>query len=163
MTDRTFPRYGSEYDLDIATRTLYGEARSKPVDDDAGVVWVLVNRAREAQAYINRTGKCRHPLFGDGTVASAALMPWQFSCWNSNDPNLPKMKALSPADAGYQACRQVVEAVVAGRVRDPTRGSKHYLTTALLRQINASSKPHWAKGQGPAVVLGPHAFFNNIA
>lgn len=162
MSTPPLPRV-SEHDLDIATRTVYGEARSAPVDDDAGVVWVLVNRAREAQAYINRTGKARHPLFGDGTVASAALMPWQFSCWNSNDPNLPKMRALSSTDPSYRACRAVVEAVVSGRVLDPTRGSKHYLTTVLLRQINASPKAHWAKGLTSAVVLGPHAFFNNVA
>ena len=46
---------------------------------------------------------------------------------------------------------------------DPTRGSKHYVTAALLRQINASPSAHWAKGLLPAVVLGPHAFFNNVA
>lgn len=136
-------------DLDIAAGTVWGEARGKPPTDDIAVAHVIVNRARLAAAYVARKGR-PHPLFGDGTLAGACLAPWQFSCWNANDPNRAKMAALSDVTlAPFKALvqRALIEP-------DPTRGATHYHADYV--------SPAWAAGKEPTVTLGPHLFYNDI-
>lgn len=136
------------HDEDIAARTLWGEARGEPVAGQLAVAHVLWNRARIASEWKAR-GR-RHPLFGDGTLAGVCLAPWQFSCWNANDPNRPKMEALT--------AKQLEPFIaIVRRARhepDPTKGSTHYHTKAV--------SPAWSRGLTPAAVIGAHMFFNNV-
>lgn len=136
------------YGEEVAARTIWGEARGEPEAGRLAVAHVIWNRARIASAR-KAAGK-RHPLFGDGTLEGVCLQPWQFSCWNANDPNRAKMEALT-----REQLAPFVAVVRRARVEpDPTKGSTHYHTAAVA--------PPWSKGLTPAVVIGAHRFFNNV-
>ena len=65
------------------------------------VASVIMNRCAIAKAYLAKHDK-PHPLFGDGSPSSACLAPYQFSCWNPNDPNRSVIEALGPVSGAYQ-------------------------------------------------------------
>lgn len=118
--------------------TLYGEARGEPIDGKRGVAWVVRNRRDAAKAWLAKRGT-KHPLFGDGTVGGVVLRPWQFSCWNKGDANLPKLLEIvqtNGASAGV-GLWAVLRAVAAGVLTeppewpDPTYGATHYCVKAL--------------------------------
>jgi len=67
-------------DLIIAAKTLWGEARGDSVEGRLAVAHVFMNRWRSTGGQWAK----------DDTLAKTCLRPWQFSAWNSNDPNLPK-------------------------------------------------------------------------
>jgi N-acetylmuramoyl-L-alanine amidase len=68
-------------DIDVVARTLYGEARGEGKQGMIAVACVIVTRAMIAAEYVDANGK-PHPLFGDGSLASACQAPLQFSCWD---------------------------------------------------------------------------------
>ena len=118
--------------------TLYGEARGETAMGKRAVAWCVRNRMDKAHDWKAARGRS-HPLFGDGTVAGAVLKPWQFSCWNKGDPNLPNLLEIvqtngESAGAGMWA---VLKAVAAGVLKespewdDPTYGATHYVIVSL--------------------------------
>lgn len=121
--------------------TLYGEARGETALGKRAVAWVVRNRMAQAERYIAKRGRS-HPLFGNGTVAGAVLKPWQFSCWNKGDPNLPKLLDIvqtngESAGAGLWAVlKAVAQGVLEGEWDDPTFGATHYCTLALWGDDN---------------------------
>src|SRR5215468_10322728 len=80
----------SQAEIDTVARTVWAEARGEGVAGMTAVACVIMNRARIASQYKQDHGR-PHPLFGDGTLASCCTHPWQFSCWNENDPNRQKL------------------------------------------------------------------------
>lgn len=151
-THPTYPRRKpAPADLDIACRTVWGEARGDVWLSKLGVAYVLVNRANIAKAYRDRTGK-DHALFGDGTLAGAALVPFQFSVWLKADPNFKRL-ARASQQPGWEECVDAVMTAVSGRQRDPTGSATHYTAK--------NSRPAWARGQ-PSVVLGQHRFYRLV-
>lgn len=131
------PEVRSE-DLDILARTIYGEARGEDWEGKIAVGHVVLNRA------IRR----------DTSAAHEAQRPWQFSCWNHNDPNRAKLLAVTEADAAFRECLRAAEAVLTGAEPDPTEGATHYHTPAV--------SPFWSRGKEPCAVIGGHLFFNDI-
>lgn len=141
----------------IAALTLWGEARGETHQGRVAVMWVIRNRA-EANMW-----------WGRG-IAGVCLYPYQFSCWNSNDPNRSKMLGMligrtldaprltetAAADPLVMDCLEVVDAVCGGREIDPTHGASHYFDKRL------PSTPTWAIGRVPSAVIGHHAFYANI-
>jgi N-acetylmuramoyl-L-alanine amidase len=125
-------------DLDIATRTLFGECRGEPDEGRVAVMWVIRNRAE-------------HPGWWGKSVAGVCLAKSQFSCWNMNDPNREKLKAVPAYDPVYTALQSVVERVLNGEVPDPTGGASHY------EVIGTGAA--WAKDRKPDAVIGHHAFY----
>lgn len=156
MTSR-LPAAYTPQDRETLARTLWGEARGEiedtgPVAFEA-VAWVVRTRAAVAAAYVRR-GR-RHPLFGDGSVRSACLSPWQFSCWNAGDPNLPRLLAVTDRDALFRLALGVASAVLDGAVPDPTGGADHYVVTSWV------PRTRWA-AQNPdrrTAVIGRHSFY----
>lgn len=134
-------------DQDILARTLYGEARGEGGGGMQAVACVVLNR----QALWSK-----HPHFGDGTIASVCLAPWQFSSWNANDPNLPKVKAVTFSDPTFAQCLQIASDAMAGLLKDVTNGATFYYVTN-------STIPSWAIDKTPCVVIGHHSFFRDIA
>lgn len=129
-----------ERDIDILTRTLYGEAKSGSVQDAQAIACVVLNRVH----YRNWPNK----------IADVCLQPWQFSCWNHNDPNRDRiMKAKS--GKWFDRCRQIAEDAARGDLDDPTQQSTHYHTHAM-------GKPKWAKKRWPVYNTPSHAFYNDI-
>ena len=133
-------------DIDIATRTVWGEARGEDYDGKKAVAHVILNRSSG-------------DLWGDGkpdwwgeTVEQVCLKPRQFSCWNENDPNRAKMLALSNIDAYYQECEHAF--LYAADEEDFTDGATHYHVAGL--------HPKWAAGKSPQHEFGHHLFYCDI-
>lgn len=141
------------HDLETLARTIYGEARGETDTGMIAVGCVAVNRARIALAWVAKHGR-PHPLFGDGSVRSACLAPWQFSSWNENDPNRAKLLAVSLDDPLMARCVQAARAAI--DLPDITHGSTHYYATSM------AEPPTWALNHTAAAHIGHHLFFNNI-
>lgn len=132
------------HDLDILSRTLYGEAEAGNAADAKAIASVVMNRAR----YRN----------WPDTAAEVCLQPWQFSCWNANDPN--RARILAAKGPWFDRCREIASAALSGALPDPTSGSTHYYATFI-------KKPKWAKGKQPVYRVThnrghEHLFFNDV-
>ena len=127
-------------DLDIAARTVWAEARGEGEHGMRAVAHVIINRAAKGG------------WWGD-TLETVCQKPWQFSCWNENDPNREKLIGLDKTHPEYVAAlKSVSEALVAED--DPTMGSCHYHTKAV--------QPDWSEGKEPVAMIGNHKFFSDI-
>jgi spore germination cell wall hydrolase CwlJ-like protein len=127
-------------DLDVLTRTLFGECRGEREVGQIAVAWVIRNRAEWP-------GKT---WWGD-TIADVCLKPSQFSCWLDSDPNRAKLEALSTDDPTYAKLYDIATRVLMCDVADPTGGCTHY------EVVGTGAK--WAKGKEPKVIIGRHAFY----
>lgn len=124
-------------DLDIMTRTIWGEARGQTDEDDPGVAWVIRNRSEIRTL----------------SVLSVCEQPFQFSCWNWDDPNRRKMIALDPFSAEYMNFEELAKRVLEGEMEDPTFGADHYHASYV--------SPWWTEGMEFVVELGPHKFYRS--
>ena len=86
----------SEKDRDILARTLWGEARGEGFDGQIAVAWTIRNRVFDGKA---------KSWWGEG-YAEVCLKPWQFSCWNQNDPNYVYLSGAKPIPAAQLAQAQ---------------------------------------------------------
>lgn len=131
-------------DLEAATRTVYGEAANQGYAGMLAVACVIFNRAR-------------NPAWWGHDVYSVCHKPWQFSCWNKNDPNRERILRATLEDDTLRLCAEaVLEAYdVAGGERCPVRGATHYYADYI-------DPPRWAIGKRPAVVIGRHLFFKDV-
>ncbi|KPC52602.1 cell wall hydrolase [Amantichitinum ursilacus] len=131
---------------DVLARTVWGEARGGN-GAEAGmtaVAHVVLNRVA-ARSWWGRT------------VVEVCRKPWQFSCWNLNDPNLPKMRAVTSSDAQFALALQIAGRAVAGTLGDDiTHGATHYYATSM------HTPPQWAVGRQPCAQVGAHLFFKDV-
>lgn len=126
------------YELEIAARTIYGEARGETFDGMKAVGHVILNRTRYAAFRY------------DTSISTTCLRRAQFSCWNPNDSNLKRLLAVSFSDPLLREClRAFLEAEVK---EDITFGADHYHADYI-------NTPYWAKNQTPTVVVGVHRFY----
>lgn len=125
--------------VDVLARTVWGEARSDGRAGMEAVASVVLNRAR-------------HPRWWGTDVLSVCLDPWQFSCWNQADPNLPKLSAVDDRDAAFQLALLVAHDAVNGVLADPTGGADSYYEIG-------TRAPSWAvRSKWTRNILG-HAFY----
>lgn len=121
----------------ILALTLWGEARGEPLQGKIAVACVIRNRAAK-------------PGWWGQSPRTVVLSPWQFSCWNSSDPNLPKM--LDVADDPLPIERAIVKDVILNAgFPDITGGADGYHTRAV--------SPPWSRGRTPIAVFHNHLFF----
>ncbi|MCF4166463.1 cell wall hydrolase [Zavarzinia compransoris] len=138
-----------EADRDTLARTLWGEARGEGVPGMAAVAAVIVNRMRASG---RRVALGQKPLWWGGPDAvSVCRAPWQFSCWNRDDPNRARLLAMVPDDAALRPARLIADAALDGRAGDPTAGADHYHARGV--------RPAWARGRRPLVAIGRHHFY----
>jgi len=140
-------------DVVILARTVWGEARGErgQIDGMEAVAHVVLNRVRRA-TYWGRD------------VVEVCRKPWQFSCWNRNDPNLPQLLAVDATNARFAQALAIARRLMAQeqdrpqeRLRgDPTAGATHYHAARL------APPPRWAAGHRPCARIGAHLFFNDI-
>jgi len=140
-------------DADILARTIVGEARGEGQNGMICVANVVMNRTNIAKLYLAQKDK-PHPLFGDGSPASACLAKWQFSCWNEGDPNKAIIEALGMDKAIFREAIDIAIKAVNGQLTDLTDGATHY------KRIGTPAK--WAEGQTPCHIEGHHEFFKGI-
>ena len=129
------------FHADILARTIYGEARGEAIEGKAAVANVILNR-------VSKGG-----WWGD-TIESVCRHPWQFSCWNENDPNLHKLRRVTTADMTFHECVIIAGLAVVGLLKDNTDGATHY--------VAAGVNPKWMRELIPCVEIGAHKFFNTV-
>jgi len=137
----------TEKDSDILARTLWGEARGESLAGQIAVAWTIRNRVSDGNA---------RSWWGEG-YASVCLAPYQFRCWNKNDPNyqyLSGAKALPFRELAqaWIAADQVID----GKIAEPAGGAMHHHATS----INA---PAWTAKAKQTLKLGGHVFFQRCA
>lgn len=127
--------------LDVMARTLWGEARGEGEDGMRGVACVILNRAAR-------------PGWWGRSVAEVCLKPHQFSCWLEQDPNRAALLQVTEEDVSFALALRIARAALAGRLADYSFGATHYHAIDIA--------PAWARGRTPCVVIGNHAFYNDI-
>lgn len=86
-------------------------------------------------------------------LREVCLKPYQFSCWNSNDPNLKLLLEPNINNDIYSRCLRVAEEFIAGNGMDVTNGANHYHSRWI-------QPPNWAAGRTPVTEIGNHYFYN---
>jgi len=131
-------------DLDVLARTLWGEARSESDLGKAAVAWVVRNRTQKS------------PKYGwSASIQKVCQQPFQFSCWNKNDPNRNKLLAVAESDAQFKLCLEIADQVLRGAIPDPTGGADHYFA-------NYINTPRWARGKSVVAEIGVHQFYKLV-
>lgn len=131
--------------IDILARTLYGEAEAGNIKDATAIAHVVVNRVGRA--------------YWPDSVAEVCLQPWQFSCWNQNDPN--RVRILAASGSWFEKCKVIAAEVIKSGCNgcDPTSRSTHYYQSNI-------KEPKWARNKRPIYKVGhksgAHLFYNNI-
>lgn len=128
-------------ELDVVRRTLYGEARGQPIEGIKAVASVIMNRAQ------------RGGWWGE-TPKEVCLKPFQFSCWNKNDPN--RQIILQASEQALTTFTGVAKIALEDHLEDNTFGSTHYLNPKIAEDFS------WSRGREPAVVIADHAFYNDV-
>lgn len=125
-------------DIDIMARTVWGESRGESLAGKIAVAWVIKNRAD-------------NPGWWGDSIAGVCRQPWQFSCWNANDPNRAKLIGVTPQDEMFRECLMVVAGVLSRNFPDPTFGANHYHAKGV--------SPAWAHGRAPTARIHNHVFY----
>lgn len=139
-------------DIEVDGLTLLGEARG--LHYPIGMVevsWVIRNRVAAKKWW-------------GSTERAVCLYPWQFSCWNANDPNRAKLLKWPQSDPIYLKALDIAAGTMIGAAGgmigtgdDPTNGATHYFNHLIIPQ---ASWPKWYTGQTPCMIDGPIWYFN---
>lgn len=125
--------------IDILARTLWGEARGEGSAGMQAVANVVMNRV------------LRGGWWGTDIV-SVCRKPYQFSCWNTGDPNRAAAAAVDGRDLYFATALRLARRAVLGALPDITGGADHYHA--------AGAGPVWSRGETPTAVIGRHIFYN---
>lgn len=137
----------TDKDRDILARTLWGEARGEGLMGQIAVAWTIRNRVNDGK---------QKSWWGEG-YAGVCQAPYQFSCWNKNDPNFAYLSGAKPIPAGQLAlARSAADQVLSGLAADPTDGATHYYALSLPKA------PAWVKGAMLTLTLGQHRFYKAV-
>lgn len=128
---------------DVLARTIWGEARNEGVRGMEAVACVVQNRVDVAA----RKGG----YWWGNDILQVCQKPFQFSCWNANDPNRPKLIAVTDRNIHFATCLRIARRCVHGCLKDITGGATHYHTLDV--------SPYWSKDKQPTVIIGHHIFF----
>lgn len=130
--------------IDILARTLWGEARGEGIEGMKAVACVVLNRVCIAESFGGS-------YWWGHDVQTVCLKPWQFSCWNSNDPNRKKIMALDTKNKIFRQALNIARHAVCGHLKDITQGATHYHTEMIF--------PQWAREEDPVCQIGNHLFY----
>lgn len=155
-----------EVDRLTLAATLMGEARGEPLEGKIAVAWVVRNRMMRSIWWGIFTEADRAKLSIDPPRYSAQAVcrkPWQFSCWNTNDPSYRVcLKFLAPENlqdnlknSQFKECLYAVDQVMAGRVPDPTFGATHYINPKI-------ANPKWDDEATVTANIGQHRFYKDV-
>lgn len=135
-----------ELDADILARTIWGEARGEGKGGMEAVALVVLNRLDVS----NQKGG----YWWGNTLLDICRKPYQFSCWNADDPNYRKLVTVDENDTSFATALRVARRALLGFIKDPTRNATHYHTRSV--------QPFWAKGKTPCAVIGRHVFYRLV-
>lgn len=116
---------------------VYFEARGESIEGKAAVAHVVVNRAREAG-------------FPDGVCQvvqqGGEQRPCQFGWYCDGRSDRPRAGRL------WESSLEVAQAVLAGRLEDPTGGALYFVRTRV-------KKPSWTRRLTRVARIGGHVFY----
>ncbi len=135
-----------ELEADTLARTIFGEARNEGAVGMEAVACVVLNRVRVAR-------KMRGYWWGN-SIIQVCQKPYQFSCWNRDDPNRKRVLEVDESNIYFVTCKRIAHRAVIGALRDITNGATHYHADYVL--------PYWAKGEKPVTKIGRHIFFKLV-
>lgn len=132
------------YNLDDTTllaACIYGEAATESDEGKLGVACVVRNRVK------------RRGWWGS-TYKHVILAKKQFSCFNSNDPMLMRIRRVinKPNDI-FKICYNIAKQVICEEANDITGGATHYFNPSIV-------KPRWSKNMIRTCRIGNHDFYN---
>jgi len=119
----TYDELRAAFDEICTCLCIWREGRGCSPAAQAGIYWVIRNRVADP----------RWP----NTAAEVVLQPWQFSAFNSGDPNSTRFPRHK--DAPDYAAWQRILAMVASPPPDPTGGAVFY------ELCPDDDEPSWAK------------------
>jgi N-acetylmuramoyl-L-alanine amidase len=131
---------------DVLARTLWGEARGEGSAGMAAVACVILNRVKTA------TAKGGY-WWGDDVIA-VCQKPFQFSCWNKDDPNFRKLLAVHDGNQRFKQALAIADKALDGKLKDQTGGADHYHAAAII--------PYWAKDMDASAHIGRHVFYRLV-
>jgi N-acetylmuramoyl-L-alanine amidase len=120
--------------------TILLEAEGESEQGKLGVAWVLTTRLEHERH--------RDPAAG---LATVALRPAQFSCFNTNSPRRALI-ANAERHPLWEACCRAFASAYFGLVPDPSHGATHYLRADL------DPKPSWFDPSRVTATIGHHVF-----
>ena len=124
---------------------IFGEARGELYGAKVGVGSVAMNRAT-------------HPRWWGRDLRSVVLSPFQFSCFDTSDPNYRKL--FSPLRFEepeiWDTCYLVAEDILRGNLLDITASADHYLDQSLF---DKKKVPKWADPKKLTVQIGRLYFY----
>lgn len=129
--------------IDTLARTLFGEARGEGKEGMQAIANVVVNRVNSGVTW-----------WGDD-IYSVCRKPWQFSCWNTSDPNRVLVLNVNTSNTVFQQCVDLATKAFEDLLDDITNGATSYYSTYM------DAPPHWAIGKSPCATIG-HALFFKI-
>lgn len=125
-------------EIDVLARTIWGEARGEGPIGMQAVANVIMNRVRCGGWWGN-------------DIITVCQKPYQFSCWNRDDPNFNLVQRVSGFDLEFATARRIARRAVYGALPDMTEGADHYHAAGI--------SPLWAGGERPVAVIGRHIFY----
>ena len=137
--------YKRQLEIDILARTLWGEARGEGAEGMEAVANVILNRvalAREKGGY----------WWGDNVI-EVCQQPYQFSCWNKDDPNREKLINLDENNVYFVTAKRIATRAVLGFLGDKTKGATHYHARSVM--------PYWARSLVKIAAIGNHIFYKD--
>lgn len=132
-------------DVDVLTRTIYGEARGEKLVGMEAIASVVLNRLRISK---------KKKYWWGNSIEEICLKEKQFSCWNKNDVNFHIINRVTDDNPIFCVCKRISMRAVAGLLEDNTNGATHYHTK--------KTRPFWANGKIPCADIGNHFFYNDI-
>lgn len=123
----------------IAVATIWAEARGEPVEGMIAVGEVILERMRRK-------------FMSNGTLVGTVFRPYQWSCWNTTDPNRIKALQIDDTTTSVTAAKEAWEKAKAGsRIAE---GAVFYLNESIVHPL-----PSWAKASNRVATIGRHTFY----
>ncbi len=135
--------YYRALEIDTLARTIWGEARGEGSIGMQAVAAVIHNRL----AVSTIKGK----FWWGNSLIEICQKPYQFSCWNRNDPNYRKVLNVDKRDTAFAKAVDIASVCMA----DPTGGATHYHAAGIY--------PFWARNQQPTKTIGNHIFYRILS
>lgn len=129
--------------------TLWGEARGERVEGRIAVACILRNRLRLGRSHWGRT------------YVDVCLSPYQFSCWNEDDPNHKLLIDLADQVEGglipdrLTECLWIADGLIADTISERVGACTHY-------HADSMTPPNWAKDKTALHTIGHHLFYSGI-
>lgn len=118
---------------EIVAITILAEARGEGKSGMYAVACVISQRVKERKK----------------SAAQVCLQPWQFSCWNKNDPQRPHLRKLLQHKLAPYAM------MLAKNIDNVDCKFVQYANHYHTKRV----KPYWSKGKRPVATIGNHLFF----